>query len=221
MSGTPDYARVTVALGAIAAVVGVLQLVTGLPGAWLSSLQLNDRFSSGGGATSSASPASWPAGTAGSVYSSPSWSPSDVPDPTVRRPQTEDPPPVAESPVIQQPAPTSEAPPAILAVDHIRISTWAYNPAGPPNTYFADNNGGKKIRISWESSAGGFDVKGGCTSTVRVEGGGYDHAESSSNCSDSMGTYFDVPKPGTYTATVTTYQTSGDQHSDNIPVTIQ
>lgn len=219
MSGTPDYARVSAALGAIAIVVGVLQLFTGLPGAWLSSLQLNDRFSSGGGATS-ALPASSPAGSAGSVSSSPSWSPSDVPGPVVQRPM-EDPPPVAEPPLVQQPAPIPEVPPSILAVDHIRISTWAYNPAGPPNTYFADNNGGKKIRISWESSAGGFDVTGGCTSTVRVEGGGYDHAESSSNCSDSMGASFDVPKPGTYTATVTTYQTSGDQHSEDIAVTIQ
>lgn len=214
MSGTPDYARLTVTLAAIAAVVGVLQFFTGLPGAWLSSLQLNDRYSSGGTATSSASQPT----TAGSDYSSSS----NVSDPTVERPRTEYPPTVAEPPVTQQQlAPTSEAPPAILAVDRIRISTWAYNPAGPPNTYLADNNGGKKIRISWESSAGGFDVKGGCTSTVRVEGEGYDHAEPSSNCSDSMGAYFDVPKPGAYTATVTTYQTSGNQHSENIPVIIQ
>jgi hypothetical protein len=128
--------------------------------------------------------------------------------------------PAPETP-INSPAPISEAPPAMLAVDHIQIFTWAYNPAGPPNTYFADNNGGKKVRISWESSASGFDVRGGCTSTVHVEGNGYDHAESSSNCSDSMGTYFDVPKPGTYTATVTAYQASGYKYSDNIPFTIQ
>ncbi|WP_157516735.1 hypothetical protein [Mycobacterium sp. MS1601] len=210
----------TMVLGAIAVFIGVLQLLTGLPGAWLSSLQLNDRF--GGGTTSSASPPSSPTGTAAPAYSSPSWTPSDALDPTVQGPQTEDPPPVAQPPVIQPSPPTSEAPPATPAVDRIRISTWAYNPAGPLNTYFADNDGGKNVKVSWESSAGGFDVKGGCTSTVRVEGGGYDHAESSSNCSDSMGTYFDVPMPGTYTATVTTYQTtSGYQHSDNISFTIQ
>jgi hypothetical protein len=87
--------------------------------------------------------------------------------------------------------------------------------------YLADNNGGKKIKISWESSAGGFDVNGGCTSTVRVAGDGYDHAESSSNCSDSMGTYFDVPRPGIYRATVTTYQTSGHQYPESILFTIQ
>jgi hypothetical protein len=97
----------------------------------------------------------------------------------------------------------------------------SYNPAGPPNAYFADNNGGKKVKISWESSAGGFDVNGGCTSTVHGEGNGYDHAESSSNCSDSMGKYFDVPKPGSYTATVTAYQTSVKQYSDSIPFTVQ
>jgi hypothetical protein len=128
---------------------------------------------------------------------------------------------VAPETPIDSPALPSQAQPAILAVDHIQIFTWAYNPAGPPNAYIADNNGGKKVRISWESSAGGFDVNGGCTSTVHVEGNGYDHAESSSNCSDSMGTYFDVPKPGIYTATVTTYQTSGHQYSDSLPFTIQ
>jgi hypothetical protein len=126
--------------------------------------------------------------------------------------------PVAEPP----PPPTFEAPPAVPAVvDSIRISTWAYDPAGPPNTYIADNNGGKKIKVSWTSSAGGFDVNGGCTSSVRMQGPDTDHAESSSNCSDSMGTYFDVHQPGVYEVTVTTYQTSGAQHSDSIPVTIQ
>lgn len=69
---------------------------------------------------------------------------------------------------IDSPAPTSQAQPAILVVDHIQIFTWAYDPAGPPNAYFADNNGGQDGQDQWESSAGGFDVNGGFTSTVHV-----------------------------------------------------
>lgn len=68
-----------------------------------------------------------------------------------------------------------------------------------------------RLRCEWR-----IYINGAC-----VEGNGYDHAESSSDCSDSMGTSFDVPKPGIYTATVTTYQASGHQYGDSIPFTIQ
>lgn len=210
-------------IGGIVGVVTILAFVFGVPGNLLNALQLIDRLT-GRDTSSTSTSASTPAAPPGTAdpgnapAPAPSqWSPADVAD------STADPPTAAyPSPIAQPPSPqTSEAPPAIPAVDRIQIATWAYNPAGPPNTYIADNNGGKKIKVSWTSSAGGYEVDGGCTSSVRIQGPDTDHAENSSNCSDSMGTYLDVQQPGNYTVTVTTYQSSGAQYSDSIPVTIQ
>lgn len=199
----------------------VVGIVLGVPATILAVLQLSDRFSDDASpptSTQSASVHSSPSGTADPGPSPTSaWSPPDVPDSPAELPQADYPSAVAQPPS----PPTSEAPPAISSVDRIQIETWAYDPAGPPNTYIADNDGGKKIKVSWTSSAGGYEVNGGCTSSVRIQGPDTDHAETSSNCSDSMGTYFDVQQPGNYTVTVTTYQKSGAQHSDSIPVAIQ
>ncbi|MBB3753731.1 hypothetical protein FHT44_006253 [Mycolicibacterium sp. BK634] len=205
-------------IGGVVGLAAILAFVFAVPGNLLNALQLLDRLNAQDTSSTSTSTPAVPQGTDyPSRSSTPPWSPADVPDPPA------EPPPVDHSPSVSQPPPlpTSEAPPAIPSVDHIEISTWAYNPAGPPNTYVADNNGGKKIRVSWTSSAGGYDVSGGCTSSVRITGPGTDRAENSSNCSDSMGTYLDVNQPGNYTVTVTTYQKSGAQHSDSIPVTIR
>lgn len=192
-----------------------LGILIGVPAAWLAVLQISDRYS-----YDASPPSSTPSTSVRSTMPGPptsgqspttSWSTTDVPDPPIV-----DPPFTAQQP----PPPTSEAPQSIAVVDRIQIETWAYDKAGL-NTYVADNTGGKKIRVSWTSSAGGYEVNGGCESSVRIQGPDTDQAKNSSNCSDSMGTYLDVQQPGTYTVTVTTHQDSGAEHSDSIPVTIR
>ena len=192
-----------------------LGLIIGVPAACLAVLQISDRFSDDASplnstpSTSVRSTMPGPA-TAGQSPAT-SWSTPDVPNPPMADPSF-----TAQ----QSPPPTSEAPPPIPVVDRIQIETWAYDKAGL-NTYIADNTGGKKIRVSWTSSAVGYEVNGGCASSVRIQGPDTDQAKNSSNCSDSMGTYLDVQQPGTYTVTVTTHQDSGAEHSDSINVTIR
>jgi hypothetical protein len=158
--------------------------------------------------------------------------PSTPPDTVTSNEPTTSPPPSTDVPNPQQsstdsapntqrqpPSTTTQAPPPIPVVDHIQISTWAYDKAGL-NTYRADNTGGKSIRVSWTASANGYEVNGACASSVRIQGPDTDQAKNASNCSDSMGTYLDVHQPGNYTVTVTTRQDSGAEHSDNITVTV-
>lgn len=120
----------------------------------------------------------------------------------------------------QMPSTTAvQEPPSIPVVDGIRIETSAYDEAGP-NTYVADTTGGKKIRVSWTSSAGGYEVNGGCASSVRIQGPDTDLAKNAPGCSDAMGTDVDVQQPGNYTVTVTTRQDSGAEHSESVTVTV-
>jgi hypothetical protein len=195
-------------------ILAILGVILAVPAAVFALFQISDRVDSD---SQSSSPTSTSAHSATPETSSPDHSPTtprpttDVPDP----PTSIDPPSGSEQP----PSTTIEAPPPIPVVDRIQISTWAYDKAGL-NTYIADNNGGKSIRVSWTASANGYEVNGGCASSVRIQGPGTEQAKNSSNCSDSMGTYLDVQQPGNYTVTVTTRQDSGAEHSENITVTV-
>lgn len=192
-----------------------LGLLIGVPAAVLAVLQISDRFSD-----DAPPPTSTPLTSVRSTMAGPPTA-GQSPATASSTPDVADPPAVDPPVTAQQPPPsTSEAPRPIPVVDRIQIETWAYDKAGL-NTYIADNTGGKKIRVSWTSSAGGYEVNGGCASSVRIQGPDTDQAKNSSNCSDSMGTYLDVQQPGTYTVTVTTHQDSGAEHSDSVNVTIR
>jgi hypothetical protein len=192
-----------------------LGLLIGVPAAWLAILQISDRFSDDAPPLTSMPSTS-------QFSSPPKQSVADQWPSTSSATDVAISPPTVEPPLRTQPPPsstTAQEPPTIPVVDGIRIETWAYDKAGL-NTYVADNTGGKKIRVSWTSSAGGYEVNGGCASSVRIQGPDTDLAKNSSNCSDSMGTYLDVQQPGNYTVTVTARQDSGAEHSESITVTV-
>ncbi|AFM18589.1 hypothetical protein Mycch_3864 [Mycolicibacterium chubuense NBB4] len=102
-------------------------------------------------------------------------------------------------------------------VNRLDITTWAYNKTAL-NSYRADNNGGKSVRVDWTARADGHEIDGACASSARVQGPDTDQAKDSSNCSSSV--WFDIHQPGNYTVTVTTHQDSGAEYSQNITLAI-
>lgn len=205
--------------GGLLAIIAVMLAV---PGAVESTLGLWDRVTGHGSAsTSSATQVAAPSSPRVTFppneppTDANTWSPPSPENPSPQQPSTDSP----SNAQPQPPSTTADAPPSIPVVDRIQISTWAYDKTAL-NTYRADNAGGKSIRVSWTASSNGHEVNGACASSVRIEGPDTDQAKDASNCSDSMGTYFDVHQPGTYRVTVTTHQDSGAEHSDNISVTI-
>ncbi len=115
-------------------------------------------------------------------------------------------------------------PPAVAAppstVDRIKITTFAYNEVGP-NTYTANNIGGKEIDVYWSSYAAGRELTSGCWSTVTIEGPGTYQTKDLKGCdSNNPGTRLNAEAVGTHTITVTVRQSDGSQFSDSITVTI-
>lgn len=104
---------------------------------------------------------------------------------------------------------TEEAPepeelaPASTVIDRVDLTTWAYDRV-EGDTYIADNTNMKQIEVFWKSYAGAEQVRGGCTSTVRIEGPGTNDSDDTSNCdSYDPGTYLKARAPGVHTITVT------------------
>jgi hypothetical protein len=160
--------------------------------------------------------------TTSTSLATPETSPPDQPSTPPR--QTTDftePPATEESPSTPAPQPpvtTTEAPPPTpVAVNRIDIATWAYNKTAL-NSYRADNDGGKSVRVDWTARADGHEVAGACASSARVQGPDTDQAKDSSNCSSSV--WFDIHQPGIYTVMVTTHQDSGAEYSENITLAI-
>lgn len=192
-------------------VLGWAAVLIGVPAAVLALMQISDRFgdSQPSSPTSTSVRSSVPE-VSYSPDASPSTPWSTIDDPV---PPRADPPPPS-----QQPPPVVREAPPPLVVNRIDIETYGYDEV-EPNVYLPDNNGGASIRVSWESTADGYEVA--CTSSVRMQGPGTDRAEPSSNCSDSMGTWFEVDQSGTFNVTVTTHQDSGAEYSYSIPVTVR
>lgn len=193
--------------------LGWAAVLIGVPAAVLALLQISDRF----GDSQPTSPIP-PTPSTPIRSSTPASSPD--PSPTTSWSTTDDPvTPRADSPTpVQQPPPMTPESLPPLVVNRIDIETYGYDEV-EPDVYLPDNNGGTSIRVSWTSTADGYEVP--CKSSVRITGPGTDLAEPSVNCSDSMGTWFDVDQSGTFNVTVTTHQDSGAEYSYSIPVTIR
>ncbi|WP_158021378.1 hypothetical protein [Mycolicibacterium chubuense] len=186
--------------GIIAAIAGVIAIV---PKDWYTASDSpTEPTTSVMTATSNATP-----------DTSPGWPPSpESPAPEV--PVMSDSP---STPAPQPPVTTTDAPPPIPVVNRLDITTWAYNKTAL-NSYRADNNGGKSVRVDWTARADGHEIDGACASSARVQGPDTDQAKDSSNCSSSV--WFDIHQPGNYTVTVTTHQDSGAEYSQNITLAI-
>lgn len=124
------------------------------------------------------------------------------------------------APPVSDPEPPAVVAPPPSAVDRIKITTFAYDEVGP-NTYTANNIGGKEIDVYWRSYAGGRELTNGCWSTVTIEGPGTFQTKDLKGCdSNNPGTRLNAEAVGTHTITVTVRQSDGSQFSDSITVTI-
>lgn len=106
------------------------------------------------------------------------------------------------------PPPDDDEPvdPGDPVIDRVEVFTWAYDRV-EGDTYIADNTGAKQLQVQWKSFAGSEQVRGGCTSTVSIEGPGTSETKETSNCdSYDPGTSLKARSPGVHTVTVTVRQ---------------
>lgn len=106
-------------------------------------------------------------------------------------------------------------------IDRIEAFSWAYDKVGD-DTYTIPRNGPATVYIQFKSYAGTKQVRGGCTSTITVTGGGTSKTKTTENCdSYDPGTYFELKNRGVYTFTIVVTQDGGGSFTATKTVTLR